>query len=1230
MKKFYLLFAMLLGFAIPTFAQEEDDPFGFKLKTIQIGAALDSFEPNTWYFVYQGRVSGSNTSEAQVLSTGEVPGDKTTDDGGVLVDAGEGQTVHKYTFRDVLGDGILATERANYMLRFIPVEEPAGDMPAYIIQFGSGRYMKEPNKKSNGGRFYTSDNINDAGAYNVYSIEETSVGHFGLNLDYLGVRLDNNGTGNELAAWGSGRLESSPGNNVWSIHSVEWTDVNEYDMAFTALENAYMSHEAYTVEGYFNTSGRPGTYSADSVAAFLQAMQAASVIQDPTVTPTIEELKAMTQAILDTYQAVLNSQVPMSLTDGYYRLRAGMIYTNNVVVGYDEETQADITQAQQVYKYLYSTIDGDKIVAKWITPDFDDVTANCPALWKITNVDGAFDIVNCATDARFNNVTRSATVEMSVENENLIALDVAGTLEDTTYVNIRVSTQAAKDYFYLHQNSHGNGSGVSGNIVGYCSTFDTTPAASEWIFEAVPEEEALQIIQDYEPVKSHDALVAQYKKLKEEATTAIETAKDVQTINLLSDASQLSSPWTDPNEGSLPNLLDGDVATFWHSSWHDNPPHDVVGSHYFQVEMPDGYYSEGLQITFKFTRRNNANNHVTQWSVRGTNEELVTDLTNPLVDKEQCQEVLSASTPFSAQGETITCDPFDPLGYKYLRFYGDATSSNDVFWHVSDVSLYYLKDNPSSQYSQMGDVAVALESLLADQASIEDADVTIDVYQELKVAYDAFMGSFVDPAELRAVLDSVKTVPEKVVVAKDASKVNPGFWADNTTVEALNKTIADATAYDVAGVYTADQSAAYIETLRKQAKAVDDAAALIQTGKWYRIQFPSKEMFDTYGWATSAGAERTNAGGDITTESLWMKYVTIAEYEDGDSGESHWSSSDEDIYMGHPLYFDDEIDIDEPAMSQFRFVAVGDTTYVLQNRATGMYLKAAGTSGGVTLSAHPSFFNAQPIGYGLNAIAAKNLVGAPQSYLHGQTVGNVLVTWNVNTPGSASALFIEEVEDVAADYEAPSFNMLLKPGSITPLCLPVEISAKDENAALYGLDDVTVKEGAIQVSLVSIKGSVTPGRPFICIYGNTDDYDAEATGDTDDRENVLFAHGTEIVAEPQTSGLLKGTYYGETVGDSVIVVDANAFVVSKKSDTWVGANRAYISCDEKYDVDATVTLFIDGKAEDGIESVLQKVAKKGDLYTIDGRLVSRKANLNSLKNYGKGVYILNGTKVTVR
>ena len=51
---------------------------------------------------------------------------------------------------------------------------------------------------------------------------------------------------------------------------------------------------------------------------------------------------------------------------------------------------------------------------------------------------------------------------------------------------------------------------------------------------------------------------------------------------------------------------------------------------------------------------------------------------------------------------------------------------------------------------------------------------------------------------------------------------------------------------------------------------------------------------------------------------------------------------------------------------------------------------------------------------------------------------------------------------------------------------------------------------------------------------------------------------------------------------------------------------------------------------DAIEHVINKVAKSGRIYRIDGKLVRENGTLNDVRSLGTGIYILNGVKVSVK
>ena len=1215
----FLMLLMAFFFSSNAMAQDEIDLTG---KAVSVGGIVADFEPNTWYFMHQGRDAGTGVGQYAPVPVGEIPSY-----GGFLYDQGIGKDILKPGVGN-LSEEVAATSAAGFLVRFIPTENEG----AYNIQFGTGNFMTGPAGTGNGQKFSSTDSPYDAGEFNLYAIDaENAPGAFGINVYDMGQRIDNNfasasgiATGNTVVAWGSGKHETVlddnsmiVSNSIWGIAEVIWSEKDPREAAAEEMNNTYGQYFPYLETFAANVGTLPGQYSEETVSAFDTALQNAYDAYDAVFGPdgsdlTIEELKALQQAIIDAYEAVLASKVPITLADGYYRIKAGMKYHVDSV---DEESGEPVTTYYD--KYMMSIKRGENINATWGTPD--DLSTDCPSLWKITNKEGGvFDIVSVATNARFNNVAKSTAVTMSTESENLMAIDIAGAFNDTLYFNIRVSTQATGDFLYLHQNNHGSGAGTGSNIVGWSNTFSQTegPKASEWMFETVSDEDVANILAAWEIINNHDQMVYNYQEMVADAKAKIEIAKDVQTkldqeTPLITDVSQLSSPYTETSEGSIDALIDGDVNTFWHSSWSGGAV--PGGTHYLQVEMMD---ESVANAAFTYTRRAVANDHMTECGIYGTND--------PQAEKADCELLGTASLPFTNNTETLTSNVFPTKGYRYLRFYANNTTGNGSttrgYFHMAEFQLYPAEvlQSETCQYNVMGDLAKNLEAVIEAQKDIESADLTIDEYEAMKAVYDAFIAKFVDPAELRQTLENVAPTATVIAVGNQ-----PGYWPEGSNADALLATIATAEAYDKAGDYTPERSTELVETLNNQSKDVYASANGIKEGKWYAIRFGSKEFFEEHEWDLVAGNGNYNEEKGIwTAPDLWNKYVAVTEQITEEDGNVEMEESEADqVAVGHQMHFIYDEGISEFAnkdLALFRFINVGDSAYILQNKATNLFLKSAAT-GAVTLSAHPSLYNQRAIGYGLNVIAAKSLTGESQNYLHAQVGGNLLVNWNVDTPGSRSGLFIEEIEDVASDYEGNTFNVALKPGEVHIFCFPVEVSAGD-NTTLWGVSSV---EGT-KVTLAKIEGAANGGRPFIAVANG--EYDAE------NEQEMYHMNLTYNITAPkaETAAPLKGSYAGEKVGSGVIIAEGNTLAVAKKSNTTVEANSGWIAGDKAFALDATIEVVFDTEAPDGIQTALQQLSRAGEAYTLDGRRVSRKATLNDLQRYGKGIYILNGVKVVVK
>ncbi len=1020
------------------------------------------------------------------------------------------------------------------------------------------------------------------------------------------------------------------------------TQVDDHTAALNALEKIFLAYEIYgdVFDEYIGEA--PGQYPAEKVEAFQQALSDAVDGLDNGNNYTTGEIEAFTEAIKETYQAVLDSKIPFTLADGYYRLRHGLIFKNNIPSGEVDDNEQPILVNSDVYKYMYSTLSNGKIIARWGTPA--DVDNDCPSLWLVTNKDGLFDIKNCATDARFNKWDSSVSVvTMSEDSENLIAADLIENIDGIPLVALRVSTQNTSSYF--HPLSHGisagagYGTGTEGNIIGWAND---ASKVSEWVFEPVDEATALAVIKAYEPYKDDAARASNFKMMRDDIEGKLTTAKDLSLKNvLIKDANQLSSPWGCGHayEGNIAHLIDNDPVTYWHSNWSNN-----VDRQYVQVALDEPV--DGL-IKMRYVRRlynynstvKNEQNHPTEWSVYGSDD--------PKANDKDWEKLAEFETPYNEPGEIFVTDGFDTKGMKYLRIYAEANNSGTHFWHAAEIQLCpadkdvdEIEDPETSQYHMMGAIGTTMNNLYEQLKDVDPATITVEQYASFKAAYDAFVAKFVDPSALRAKIVSVKDADQMVVVG-----TAPGFWKDKSVSDNLAKAIADAKAYDKAGKYTVEQSEAFISALDSAVANIKPAANPIQTGKWYRIRFGTEEEYNYYSWnkagnetqyRNAEGAE-TNEGVGIQNEANFGKYMTVAKSEvvedEDDYGEYTHSVvvplTKDEVAIDDKLYTDAKEDIVDPDMALFQFIPFEDA-YIIQNKATGLYLQKKPESNDIYLSTHPSLFSQEVVGYGQNALFVKTLNKVKQNPLHFARNYNVVTTYGNygDSDGRRGCFFIEEAEDVSADYTANTTHLKMWENTMIARCYPVSMTAVDkEQGTMWNVvsiekevDDALI---TMTVKLCKMENNTAPaGQPFIYVKGDYEEL--EEHDEEDEPELANFTFGSDFVTEPKNEGPLKGVFAKSTIGIGVLTV-SDAELIRTTSESPINTNGAYIA-----DVDIiprTAEIEVDfDESITSVNTVLKTIVKGGNIYTIDGQFVT-KGNLNSLK---KGAYIINNVKVIIQ
>jgi hypothetical protein len=321
--------------------------------------------------------------------------------------------------------------------------------------------------------------------------------------------------------------------------------------------------------------------------------------------------------------------------------------------------------------------------------------------------------------------------------------------------------------------------------------------------------------------------------------------------------------------------------------------------------------------------------------------------------------------------------------------------------------------------------------------------------------------------------------------------------------------------------------------------------------------------------------------------------------------------------------------------AMFRFVAISDSTYAIQNKANGLYICRQAQGDIVTLDLTPSQFHVESIGYGQNLIVMTAIDGttfsAPNLNAWANENGSLLQWWNDTYAGCNSTFMIEIAEDVNPDDIANTFKKDIKPGKIYSMCYPVSITDVENEGEMYAVAGTYTQDGKNYVGLKAIETS-EPGVPFVYIYGDIDNFNPEA-----ETADITFQKGDVIVNDPSRDGAYKGTYVYEWVDKGLVAfVDNKAVVTDGEENTDctrdISPNTGYIEFGKTTVDPASVDFYveIEGTLEDGIQSAIANVAKAGNVYNTAGQLVRSNATLKSLKGLEKGVYILNGTKVLVK
>ena len=1044
---------------------------------------------------------------------------------------------------------------------------------------------------SNGGNV----KMQDSPAYFTIEINGDEVGFKNASGQYIDMSY----SGIKPVTWSGGVA----GSRRLTIYTATVEEVADLTAALARLNSCYSKYEDY-VPNFGNLTIDRGTEigqyncSDEDYDLFITNLQLAHDILFEEVDIedfTVEAIDAIIQNIEEGYAAIMASLVTLTIADGNYRIVSALEWTNTARINTGEldENGQPIYQETTIHptKAMYATLEGK---AMWANIDSTD----CRYLWKLTNnaETGLLQMMNIATDGILNDCSQSTQATLTTNSQTEMKFEFIERRNEKIVVAMKPSQRG--NYGFLHCNNHGGGSGTGSNIVGW----EAGAGASQWILEPVSDEEVAKLVNAYAPIKDHELLVSMFQDLISETEAAIAQAQDISYITerstgLITDTLQFSSPWTEPTEGSFGNVLNDNADTFWHSNWSNGNVSNHT--HYFQVTFNEPI---GGIIQSFMRRRNAANDHITKLGVFGSNnanalENTSEDGWNELGTYDLSQNASASLTVYSNgldYGE----------GYQYLRFYIDGTTTGRGYGHFATFQLYRLTYDGNTQWSQMGDVATAVEAALNTAKEVDLDEVEMEDYNALKDALDAFKALLVDPTALATAIEANKDIINLVAIGD-----NPGFWSPNSDVSTLTTTLQEATAYLKGGAYTQAQIDAYVEAITSGVSDLMALANPVDPGKWYALKFDSEENYEAHQWSKTPAIN--NDLGD-----LYNNYAAPANVEEG--ALVGFESLEEVIY-GQAVRFINEEEIPEMDQVAFRFVAQGDTAYVIQHKS-GLYLGGASRSTNLTLGFTPALFNVRAVGYGKVVIEARNLKGqgyyTEPVYLHAQNAGHSLVTWNNDVVSSNSALYIEPIDERDFDEGeevAESALMNAKPNSIIFMCYPTAFSVTD--AEIYAYQGAISETDSTAHYTFNKIEQAEAGQPVLLVVGDREYFDAD--DEEEEPEQIgITPLGTSFAINPMTSGGAHGTYAYEWVNEGTVVVGGGA--IGKAGNTLVLAEgKENTNCTR--DISANTGYIVYG------ENVLKNASVDDfDLVITAGKPIARgDVNCDGMVDIADAVSVLN-------
>lgn len=750
--------------------------------------------------------------------------------------------------------------------------------------------------------------------------------------------------------------------------------------------------------------------------------------------------------------------------------------------------------------------------------------------------------------------------------------------------------------------------------------WDNESAGDRWLIYAVTEEELTAtfgegFIQQVE-------LEAELTTLLNEAESTLNESKVIGMQNLITNASQISSPKTETTEGNIANLIDNDYNTYWHSKWSEGDASADNSEHYLQFEL-----SEAAQVVeMWYARRSDVkNDHPTHFEISACTTAdgeyaVITDF--PVATAEEEGEDGSVTTVESSGADKVTYHYNIDLGaeYKYLRVRATMTDNWRGYWHASEMTFYL--SGGADLFAKTGEAGTALEEAIATAKAL--TEITADDVAALQAAYDAFLAAYTNPSALMNAIAEAREQLSTVEIGSSPGQTTQAAW------DALNDAVTAAQAWlkNNLPTCTQDELSAELQTMLNALEAwYSQGVQTINTDTWYYISFPNERDLSQATPYCEAGTPLQGA----RVACGYADYSELDQFGGTRDGDAYINLVTTDMLSGtiDGFDYDDE-------MAQWRFVDAGDGTYAIQNRATGLFMQTRNTSSG-HLNAHlmPGRYIINPLGNGtfeIGFVYSTDEEGEHMTYLNVERRGFVCTYFVGGTGDIASVWKLTAVEAIESGY-VQMINVVNNGAALRGLTLPYALNIEDmEGDAQFFTEVQGIDDATLEVGLNETYNELAAGTPFF-VYniGNTEEADGLNVARVPMSSDVLSWNvdnsGVIVGSLTFDDNVVAGALEPGKVTDGDLTAGAFTPVKTNKTSTagaaWLDIHNnpsvlgADIEgCDEVFVIDGNT-----GDVFDAIEVVKGENGKTTVIYNMNGQRVS--ANV-------KGLVIINGKKMLVK